>query len=152
MPKRARIPWTCWSVSMSFSQSVAGSSTRNLNQCASKPAHLFDRIVVHQRCSDSTALAGKPRSLHQPRRIHVAIAHADILFGKLFGDFCRRHIRQVETQSWDSFMDSILAGDAIDHRAALVQYPKHFERKRFFVSSDALKCMLQSDPPRFQFL
>ncbi len=56
----------------------AESMTGHFGQRVSEPAHLFERVVVHQGSSHCATLFGEPQSLHQPRRIHVAIAYADI--------------------------------------------------------------------------
>src|ERR1700686_476514 len=96
MLKRERIPWICLSVSMKLSRSIVDLCTRDLRQRASEPAHFFERIVVYERRPDCPNLFSNAQSLHQPRRIHVAIAHTDILFGEFFGDSCGGDIRQIE--------------------------------------------------------
>ena len=56
----------------------------------SESLYLFDRVVVHQRRPHSATFLSEAQSLHQARRIHVAVAYPNILFRKLIGDFSRR--------------------------------------------------------------
>src|SRR5580704_9465962 len=104
-----------------------------VEQDVAEVVDLLNRVVVNQRCSHGSSLEAQSQSLHEPGGIQMTISNADVRARHRFGHLCGSHTGKIEAQSRYALSDSLLRADAVDNRAAFVQYAQHLERERLFV-------------------
>src|SRR5579864_3013323 len=99
-----------------------------IEQDVRKAMYFFHGVVVDRGDSHNAAILTQAEALHQPRRVHMAIANSDARVGHGLGDFCGSRFLQIEAQSRNAFAHPVIFAHAVNRGAAFPQNAQQLER------------------------